>query len=132
MPAQAADEIMLTLPRDRSFRAVAQLVLGGLASRRRVTVEGLEDLRIALDSLLERREGADEMTLTLRVTGDAIETSVGPFRAGVRDELMREPGGDVGLRRILETVSDRVELAEEAGGHWVRLTTALGPGTAAS
>ena len=127
MTGEQADEITLTLPRDKAFRGVAQLVLGGLASRRRVTFEGLEDLRVALDSLLERRDAPSELTLTLRVDDDGIETSVGPFREGVREELSREPGPDVELRRILEMVSEGVDVSEHAGGHWVRFTTAVGP-----
>ena len=107
---------------------MAELVLTGLASRRNATFEGLEDLRIALDSLLlgARREIGDQVTLTLRVADREIRTSVGPFRDALRDELVQESAsGDVGLRRILDAVADSVEVSERVDGHWVELTKTI-------
>ena len=52
-----ADEVTLTLPREPEFQRVAHLVLGGLAVRLNLTIENLEDMQIALDSLLEREDG---------------------------------------------------------------------------
>jgi hypothetical protein len=46
------------------------------------------------------------------------------LRDGVRDEL-ESSGQEVGLRRILATVVDRVELAPGEGGDWLTLTKAL-------
>jgi hypothetical protein len=123
------DEIRLTIPSEREFHGVAELVLTGLASRRNATFEGLEDLRIALDSLLARREAGDQVTLTLRVADREIRTSVGPFRDALRDELVQESAsGDVGLRRILDAVADSVEVSERVDGHWVELTKTIRAG----
>jgi hypothetical protein len=36
-------------------------------------------------------------------------------------------GEGVGLRRVLQTVVDRVELDERNGEHWVELTKRLAP-----
>jgi hypothetical protein len=122
-----SDEITLTIPSDRDFYGIAELVLTGVASRRNATFERLEDLRIALDSLLARREVGDEVTLTLHIAAGELRTRVGPFRPAVRDDLAREPGAsDVGLRRILEAVADRFELSETPEGHWVEVTKTLG------
>ena len=117
-----SDEIMLRLPRERPFYRIAHLVLGGLAVRLDLTFEHLEDLQVALAELLERQEDDADVFLTVRVRGEAIEAVVGPFDDGVRRELEREDGDDVGLRRVLETVVDRVELTERDGGQWVELT----------
>ncbi len=125
MAAPTVDEITLSMPRDRAYHGVAQLVLSGLATRRPVTFEGLEDLSIALESLLARREAAAFVTITLRLAETEIETLVGPFGKEVGAELTREPGDEVGLRRILEAVSDRVDLVDEKDGQWVRLTKLL-------
>ena len=116
------DTITLTLPPDREFQRVAHLVLGGLAVRLNLTLEALEDLQLALDGLLDTGSAEQEVTLNLSVLPDAIEAWVGPFRGEtVRREL--ELGGDgVGLRRVLDTVVDRVEVAERNGGDWVQLT----------
>jgi serine/threonine-protein kinase RsbW len=114
------DEIVLTLPRERPFYGVAHLVLGGLAARLDLTFENLEDLQLALDSLFEQ-DAAGELTVRLRISPGTIEAHVGPFANSLREELEREQTG-VGLRRILDTVVDHVELGEEQGDAWVTLT----------
>jgi hypothetical protein len=116
------DQITLTVPRERPFFAVARLVLSGLATRLDVTVEHLEDLELALDGLLERADGADEITISLRVDGDHLRAQVGPFRGGdVRTELEGDPGQSLSLRRLLDAVVDRYEVADRDDGAWVEL-----------
>jgi hypothetical protein len=116
------DEIVLTIPRERPFYGVAHLVLGGLGTRLNLTYEHLEDLQLGLDSLLAQHEGEDEVTLRIRVREGAIETEIGPFPPAVSKALEEEPGDGVGLRRILDTVSDGVELGERDGAAWITLT----------
>ena len=124
--AHTSDEITLTLPRSRPFHGVAHLVLGGLAARHNLTVDGLEDLRLALDGLLDRPGGEHDVTLALRIDDAAIHASVGPFDGPrLEAELEQQAEGAVGLRRLLETVVDRFELAERAGAHWVELTKSV-------
>jgi hypothetical protein len=121
------NEVTLTIPRDRAFTAIAHLVLGGVAVRFDVTLEHLEDLQLAVDGLLERDEAKGDVTLKLRCAPEVIEASVGPFRGqSLREELEREAGSEVGLRRVLETVVDGVELAERDGEQWVHLRKELG------
>jgi hypothetical protein len=116
------DEITLTMPRERPFFGVARLVLGGLAARLDVTVEHLEDLELALDGLLERRDGSDEITVSLVVAGDDLRASVGPFRGGrLRAELEGELGESLSLRRLLDAVVDGYEVADRDDGAWVEL-----------
>ncbi len=120
----ATDEISLTLPAERDFFRVAHLVLGGLAVRLNLTFESLEDLQLALDGLLERDPGNGEVTVRLSVGQGVVETLVGPFtdEDGLREELEREPGDDMTLRRVLDTVVDGFALERGEGGQWVRLT----------
>jgi hypothetical protein len=116
------DEITLTIPRDRAFYGVAHLVLGGLVIRSDLTIEHLEDLQLALDAVLERARETEDVTITLLVKDGAIETAIWPMREGVREEL-EAPGGDsVGLRRMLDTLVDSVELAPGEGGDRLTLT----------
>lgn len=122
------DAIVLTIPRDRRFHAIAHLVLGGLGARLNLTIETLEDVQLALDALLERREADEPVTLEVRLLDDQIETVVGPFRSdSIRSELESEGDGELGLRRVLDTVADRVELDHRDGAYWVRLTKASTP-----
>jgi hypothetical protein len=117
------DEITLVLPADRDFYRVAHLVLGGLAVRLNLTLEHLEDLQLALDGLFDRWEGDREVTVQLRVADAAIEAAVGPFHGdGLRREL-EHGGDDLSLRRVLDTVVDRVELDD--AGRWITLTKNL-------
>ena len=116
-----ADVVTLQLPRDRDFRPVAHLVLGGLATRLELTYDVLDDIETALDELLERRELDADVTLSLRLDDDALVTTVGPFAGRVAEELS-ETGDGLGLRRVLDTVVDDVQLSERDGAQWVELT----------
>jgi anti-sigma regulatory factor (Ser/Thr protein kinase) len=119
-----ADEIRLTLPADDAFYSVAHLVLGGLAARLNLTFENLEDLELALDSLLERPSDGREVTLRVLVEEGELRMVVGPFTS-VRAEF--EEGGvdSLNLGRILGTVCDSVEIEDRDGAQWVELTKRL-------
>ena len=117
------DEITLTIPRNRALYSVAYLILGGLGIRLNLTIEHLEDLQLALETALERVR-ADPVTLTLRVNGEEVEALVGPMGDGIRAELAAEAGEDVGLRRILDALVDRVELEPAEDGDWLKMTKA--------
>jgi len=99
--------------------------MSGVGIRLNLTIEHLEDLELALDAILERAEHSEEVTIALRVKDGEIETAIGPLRVGVRDELEATAGEDVGLRRILDTLVDRVDVAPGEGGEWVTLTKAV-------
>jgi hypothetical protein len=116
-----ADQITLTLPSERPFFAVAHLVLGGLAVRLDLSYDELEDLQAALTLLLAQREHAHDVTLVVRTGDDGLEASVGPLDAATVAELGRDAGPEVGLRRVLDTVVDRVEVTERDGQPWVAL-----------
>jgi hypothetical protein len=119
------DKITLTIPCDRALYSVAHLVVSGLGIRLNLTIEHLEDLQLALDAVLERAQVSEEVTITLRVRNGEIETAIGPLLDGVGEELEATDGEEVGLRRILDTLVDRVELAPGEGGDWVTLTKAV-------
>jgi anti-sigma regulatory factor (Ser/Thr protein kinase) len=116
-----SDEIQLVLPAEEDFRHIAHLVVGGLGARLDLTFEHLEDLQLALDALLSRREDDGEVSVALRIVDGCVHTSVGPFAAEALDELERDDD-ELGLRRVLETVCDVVEVQERDGGSWVELT----------
>ena len=117
------DEITLTLPRDRDFYGIAHLVLGGLAARLDLTFETLEDLQLALASVLERPDADGDVSVTLRVRDQAVEALVGPFdRAGLDAHLRRETSESLSVARLLDAVVDRVEIDEREGEAWIALT----------
>jgi hypothetical protein len=116
------DEIVVSLPRERAFGAVADLVLGGVAARQDVTLDVLDDLQLALDALLEH-DGSDEreVGIVLRVAGDTIEASVGPLGRKTAAALAEEGGAGIDLRRLLETTMDSVSVTDRDGAAWVEL-----------
>ena len=116
----SGDRITLTMPRERDFFRVAHLVIGGLAVRLDLTFENLEDLQIALATVLRESEG--EVTVSVRVQPDQIEASIGPFGPGDEHlDLTREVEEGVPLERVLETVCDSVDVVGGEGGRWVVL-----------
>jgi anti-sigma regulatory factor (Ser/Thr protein kinase) len=104
----APDQITLTLPRDREFHRVAHLVLGGLALRLELTIETLEDIQIALSAILDRAGSDGEVTVAMTLRDGTLETRIGPV--DLADELARDEGDMLGLRRILWTVVDDVQV----------------------
>ena len=117
------DEVTLTLPSRKDFYRIAHLVLGGLAVRLELTYEQLEDLQLALASVLSEREPDGELTVTLRVEEGAIRTVVGPFSAGRLQAAIEQAAGEhLDLRRLLETVCDEVAVEERDDGEWIALT----------
>ena len=115
-----SDVITLQLPRERDFFGVAHLVIGGLGARLDLTYDVLDDLTTALDELMDRREETEDVTLEVQVEDEAIRATVGPFGGRVVDELHASDAG-LGLRRVLETVVDKVSVTERDGAHWVEL-----------
>ena len=115
-----ADEVTLTLPREPEFQRVAHLVLGGLAVRLNLTIENLEDMQIALDSLLDREDGHGTPAITVRMspTDSSLVTVVGPFGRELLDEIDRDAGDDHEALELLEQPEDEVEV----DGDSVRLT----------
>lgn len=121
------DLITLVLPREHDFHPVARLVLSGLGARLGLTYESLDDLELALGGLLEREDREDELTVRFAISDGSIVTEVGPFEAdGLRDDLESGDHGGVGLRRLLDTVVDDVELKESPSGIVVRLVKRVG------
>ena len=119
------DEITLTIPRDRALYSVAHLVLGGLGIRMNLTIEHLEDLQLALETVLESAPEGEDVTIVMRLDDGEMQTRVGPMNDGARAELAAEEGDDVGLRRILGALVDRVEVESDERGDWVKMTKTL-------
>jgi hypothetical protein len=128
METQVLDTVEITIPRERDFSIVAELVIGGIAARHHVTLEALDDLQLALGSLLEH-DGEDEgeVTVLLRVGHGAIDVSVGPIGERTVAELEGDPGERLGLRRLLDTTVDGATVSERGGGAWVDLRKGFAP-----
>jgi anti-sigma regulatory factor (Ser/Thr protein kinase) len=116
-----SDEITLVLPAQEDFHHIAHLVVGGLGARLELTYEQLEDLQVALEALLGCRDDEGDISVGIAVDDDRVRTTIGPFRPDALAELERDEG-ELGLRRVLETVTDSVEVDERDGASWVELS----------
>jgi hypothetical protein len=114
------DTISLTLPTGQEFWRVALLVVGGVAARLNLTLESLEDLQIAVESLLERTIRGEVVSLELSVRDGSIAALVGPVdRTAIEAELESGDSEGVSLRRVLSTVADSFELVQRDGTEWL-------------
>lgn len=99
-------------------------MVGGLAARLALSYEHLEDLQLALESVLER-EGyvqGDEVVVELVVAPDSVIMEIGPLDpVKLRTELEREAADEISLSRVLATLVQDVSLEERDGSHRLRL-----------
>jgi anti-sigma regulatory factor (Ser/Thr protein kinase) len=119
-----SDEITLVLPAQEDFHHIAHLVTGGLGARLELTYEQLEDLQVALEALLACRDDDGDISIGIAVDDSRVRTTVGPFGDSELAEL-DENGAGLGLRRVLETVSDTLEVEHRDGGVWVELSKGM-------
>ena len=116
------DEFVLELPREEGFSTVAGFVLGGIAARHEMTIEVLDDLQLALSSLLDPGHEDGDVSVVLRVHGGTVQATVGPVDDATAAELEQDDGSDrLGLRRLLDATVDDVSLSMRDGAPWVEL-----------
>jgi hypothetical protein len=122
-----AADIKLRIPHDRPYHGIARLVVGGLAARLDLSYEHLDDLQLALATVLEN-DGyivGPEVTVELHVRDDGVSIVIGPLSATeVRADLAKN-GDGVSLGRLLATVVEHVDVEERADGGWLRLDKQL-------
>ncbi|HEY4411536.1 MAG TPA: hypothetical protein VGN06_00940, partial [Gaiellaceae bacterium] len=97
-----SDEITLVLPAQEDFRPIVHLVVGGLAVRLDLTMDALEDLQVALDALLGRRDDDGDVNVRIVFDDQSMRATVGPLPSAVLEDFERD-GNELGLRRVLET-----------------------------
>jgi hypothetical protein len=117
--------IELRIPNERPFHGVVRLVVGGLAARHNLSYEALEDLQLALVTVLEgdAYSTADEIRVELVVTDEAIVMAVGPLNGNaVRADLQESSEGDLGLGRLLGTLVEDAGMEAREDGEWLRLS----------
>ena len=117
--------IELRIPNERPFHGVARLVVGGLAARHNLSYEALEDLQLALATILEGDEYStgDEICVELEVTEEAIAMAIGPVNGDtVRADLQNSVEGDLGLGRLLGTLVEDAGVEAREDGDWLCLS----------
>jgi len=116
--------ITLKIPHQRPYHGVARLVVGGLAARLDLSYEHLEDLQLALASILEhdRYMLKGEVTVELDVGEDMLTMLVGPLKGDeLRVDLEDEREDTIALGRLLRTLVDEMKVESRDDGAWLRL-----------
>ena len=116
--------IKLKIPHQPPYHGVALLVVGGLAARLDVSYEQLEDLQLALESVLDNGGYARtaEVTVELDVQDEGLAMIVGPLDgAALRSDLEDEGDDRLALGRLLGTLVEDVSVESREDGDWLRL-----------
>ncbi len=106
---------------------VACLVLSGLAARLDMTIESLDEWKLALTELFARQsDGGESVRIVFRASPDELETRFGPVGSQIVAELERKDEG-VGLQRVLSTLANSVSVEKDGADRWVVLRRAIVP-----
>ena len=107
-----SDRITLTVPTDARLRGVATLVLGGIGSRLDLSYERMDELQLAVLSLLDAG-GADHVTMEVDAQPTGLSVALGPLAVG--------SGEDEALTKVLDRLVDSVEACRRDGQEWLTL-----------
>jgi hypothetical protein len=120
-PGNTSDIIVLRVPRGRGTLPVMRVVIGGVASRHALSVDGLDDIELALETLFREEpvEGSD-LTLTVSVVGETFKVALGGLSSQlVRQTLSGTEGVDAGrdalsdvLRMLMDSLVDGYRMAD--------------------
>ena len=107
------ERVIVEFPATAGYRGVGRLVLGGLSARFELPVDRVEDLLLALDSLMSQELAADVVAMEAIAAPEGLRARVGPF---VRSQLE-----DAAVARVLNPLVDEVTEQDTTDGFWVEL-----------
>jgi hypothetical protein len=110
--------VVVEFPAAAGYRGVGRLVLGGLASRFELPVDRVEELLLALESLITQELAGDTVTMEAAAGTSALHTRVGPFATSQLE--------DESVARVLRPLVDEVAEARATDGYWVELSVSAG------
>jgi len=113
------DTISLEVPATLSALSTVRMVLGGLGARLDFSLEDLDDLFLATDSLMEaalEAEPLDSLRVQMTVDGVTLRVVTGSFRSdALRAQVAITPGGCIDLCTLLQRLLDDVVVEEQDG-----------------
>ena len=105
--APSGDRVVLELPGGTELRGVASLVLGGIGSRIDLPYEKVDELQLAVLTLLGASE-IESATIEVEIADTGVLVRVGPLPPGTSSAP--------GLQTVLERLVDSVESSPRAAG----------------
>ena len=111
-------------PAGRRYRSVPRLVLGGVAARFELPIDRVDDLLLAVDSLLMQETVGDTVRVEAEATPSGLLVRLGSFRPGQLD--------DPGLRRVLTPLVESIDEHADGDAAHIELVVSAThrPGTA--
>jgi hypothetical protein len=117
--ATTADRVVLTLPGNPNLRGIASLVLGGIGSRIELPYEKVDELQLAVLSVLGACDPAT-VTLEIEIDEEAVRVTLGPLP----DDTVAAPGVRVVLDRLVDGVEPFRRGTDAGSAEWVTLRLA--------
>jgi hypothetical protein len=107
---RAGDRTTVEFPARADFRSVGRLVLGGVASRFELPIDRVDDLLLAVESLLLQETLGETVRLDTQVTPTGLSVRLAPFRPG----QLADPALLRVLARLVDEVQEQVDGDEAA------------------
>ena len=108
------DRIRLSVPTGREFHGTLRLVVGGIGARSPLTYEQVNELQLAVESLVAHRHASgDAVVVQAGVDDRGVYLLVGPF----------EPEDDAGGLRVAERLVGSVGVVTLEDGQWLELSS---------
>lgn len=104
------DTILVTVPARAAFRGVPSLVLSGVGSRLELPFERMDDLQLAVLSMLDAAVG-EEASVEITAEDERVAVSVGPVRP--------DADSDAGLALVLDRLTDGVQAGRRGDDLWL-------------
>jgi hypothetical protein len=127
--SDSAQKVTLTVPGERRFIGIARLFVGGLAARLDLGYETMDDLQLALESVLRKAELGAQVTVEAHLEGEGgVSILAGPFASDPLDPGDRR-GDQIELERLLATLVAGAESTIRDDGCWLRLDVRIPAGS---
>jgi hypothetical protein len=99
------DRTTVVFPAADGYRSVGRLVLGGVAARFELPIDRVDDLLLAVESLLMQGPVGDSIRLEAEATSSGLLVRLGAFAPGqLADPALRRV-----LTRLVDTVEERAD-----------------------
>jgi hypothetical protein len=114
--ATPTDHVRLSIPADRRFRLTLRLLLGGIGSRSQLSYEELDELQLAVETVIaDRTIAGDALHVEAELDPSSVLIALGPFA----------PEGRPGRRVVVEQLVRRARVVRrsdgDTAGDWVEL-----------
>jgi hypothetical protein len=126
------ETVSLTLPHEQRFLPVARILVGGLAARLDLPFESLDDLQLAVESVLAEDAYRADARVTIEVTilDRSLSVLIGPLETARLESDLDQHDDAFGLGLLLTVVVDRVDFERREEGTWLRLEKSVPLATA--